>query len=98
MILKYFSDYLQENDIEPTIKTLCLWLKEKLHNPPKCHGDKVIQAEIYLAENKNGEFCLIGKSDTGRNLIKALYNYTLSCQNVSFARKKHFDNLNKKSD
>ena len=89
MILKYFADYLQETKQPPEIKVLIFWIKSKLENPPVCHQDKIIQAEIYLAKNKNGEFCLIGNSETGRNLVMSLYNYTLSCQNLREARQKH---------
>ena len=89
MILKYFADYIQQNKLTPNLKVLILWVKSRLDTPPTCHEDKVIQAEIYIAKNFQGEFCLIGKSETGRNLINSLYNYVLSCQNLIEARQKH---------
>ena len=91
MIIKDFSDYLKENYKEGTSSTelLSKWVKEKIENPPKTLVDKVLQKEIYLAKNKNGEFFLIGKSDSGRILINALYNFALSFEQQDFARKIH---------
>ena len=92
MILKYFSDYLKETGKQASFEELSLWIKEKLELPAKCHEDKIIQAEIYLAQNENGSFCLIGKNKTGRNLIKSLYHYILGCRNITTARQQHADN------
>ena len=92
MILKYFSDYLKATNKTATIEELSLWLREKLEKPAKCHEDKIIQAEIYLAQNKNGNFCLIGKNKTGRNLVKSLYHYVLSCRHITTARLRHSEN------
>ena len=96
MIIKYFSDYLKENykkDEKSTIELLSFWLKEKIENPPKCLEDKVIQREIYIAKNKNtpktNEFFLIGKSDSGRILINALFNFAQSFEQQDFARTIH---------
>ena len=94
MILKYFSDYLKETGKTATFEELSLWVREKLEQPAKCHEDKIIQAEIYLAENENGDFCLVGKNKTGRNLVKSVYHYVLSCRNITTARLKHSENRN----
>ncbi|MBQ7450557.1 hypothetical protein IJS77_03995 [bacterium] len=91
MIIKDFSDYLKENykNGKKTVELLSIWIKEKIENPPKSLVDKVIQKEIYLAKNKNGEFFLIGKSDSGRILINALFNFALSFEQQDYARKIH---------
>ena len=88
---------MQESNKKPTIKTLVSWIIERLNAPPKRHEDKVLQAEIYHAKNEDGEFCLIGKSKTGRSLILALYNFTISCQNLADARQKHDEQTKKDS-
>ena len=89
MILKYFSQYLKDTNEVPTLEILFKWIKLKLETPAVCHEDKIIQSEIYLATTSKNDFCLIGKSETGRNLITSLYNYTLSYQNLHEARLLH---------
>ena len=92
MIIKDFSDFLKDNYKEgiTTTELLSIWIKEKIENPPKTLVDKVLQKEIYLAKNKNGEFFLIGKSDSGRILLNALYNFSESFEQQEYARKIHF--------
>ena len=34
-----------------------------------------------LAENNSGDFLIVGKSDSGRVLVNALYNFALSYEN-----------------
>ena len=91
MIIKNFSEYLLKNynGERKTVELLSIWIKEKIENPPKTLVDKVIQKEIYLAKNKKGEFFLIGKSDSGRILINALFNFALSFEQQDYARKIH---------
>lgn len=91
MIIKDFSEYLLKNydGKIKTVELLSIWIKEKIENPPKNLVDKVIQKEIYLAKNKNGEFFLIGKSDSGRILINALFNFALSFEQQDYSRKIH---------
>ena len=91
MIIKDFSQYLLKNynGEKKTVELLAVWIKEKIEKPPKSLVDKVIQAEIYLAKNKKGEFFLIGKSDSGRILINALFNFALSFEQQDYARKIH---------
>ena len=84
MILNEFSKYLQSNNDNilsekvSTRKLLCNWIKIILHKNPKSNIDKIIHKEITLAENKNGDFLIVGKSPSGRVLINALYNFALS--------------------
>ncbi len=92
MILQYFSEYIKTEDKKPTLQCLFSWIKERIENPAICHEDKVIQAEIFLGKNVRGDYCLIGKGETGRNLVQSLYHYILGFEHLDDARKKHLDN------
>lgn len=87
MILKAFSEYLQSNNDKiisnqkTTTKLLCEWIKFVINKNPKNHVDKIVHKEIMLAENKSGDFFIVGKSKSGRVLVKALYNFALSYEN-----------------
>lgn len=84
MILKEFSTYLQQHNDElladqtTATKLLCEWIKFVINKNPKNHVDKIVHKEIMLAENKTNDFFIIGKSESGRVLVNALYNYALS--------------------
>lgn len=83
MILNEFSKYLQENEQEIIEKKSCtkllgLWIKSKLEKKPKTNIEKIIHAEIALAKNKAGDYLLVAKSESGRTLTNALYNFALS--------------------
>ena len=84
MILKEFSKYIQANNESLTsnqttaTKLLCDWIKLVMNKNPKNHVDKIVHREIMLAENKAGDFFIIGKSESGRVLVNALYNFALS--------------------
>ncbi len=84
MILSEFSKYIQQHDKEITAnkttatKLLCEWIKIVINKNPKNHVDKIVHKEIMLAENKLGDYFITAKSESGRTLIKALYNYALS--------------------
>lgn len=86
MILKDFSQYLQENKDTSAIILLNRWIKEKIENPAKSNIDRIIQNEIFFAKNKNDDTLLIGKGESGRRLIKALYNFALSFEQQKIAR------------
>ena len=94
MIIKEFSDFLKENKEKPPVSLLFFWLKTKIESAAKNNVDKIIQKEIYIAKNKAGDFLLIGKSSSGRKLIKSLYNFALSFEQQELARWIH----NKKPD
>ena len=59
--------------------------------------------EISFKKDRNGQIFFIGKSETGENLINALYNFALSFDQQNFNRwlhnvkasDFHFDNLKK---
>ncbi len=84
MILKEFSIYLQERNRDiisnrtSTTKLLCEWIKFVINKNPKNHVDKIVHKEIMLAQNKSGDFFIVGKSESGRVLVNALYNFALS--------------------
>ncbi len=89
MILKEFSEYLQQNIDKSSVLLLNEWLKEKIETPALTNIDRVIQTEIYIAKNKLQDILLIGKSDSGRKLIKVLYNFALSFEQQKLARFLH---------
>lgn len=84
MILKEFSTYIQCRKDEiitgktTATKILCDWIRLVIKKNPKGHVDKIIHTEIVLAENKYGDFLITAKSESGRTLVKALYNFALS--------------------
>lgn len=83
MIITEFSKFLQENEqeiIENNSCTMLLgaWIKSVLEKKPKSNVEKIIHAEITLAKNKVGDYLLVAKSESGRTLTNALYNFALS--------------------
>ena len=84
MILKEFSKYIQSktddiiNSRTTCTKLLCEWIQFVINKNPKNHVDKIVHREIMLAQNKSGDFLIVGKSESGRTLVNALYNYAQS--------------------
>lgn len=84
MILREFAIYLQSrnddiiNNRTTTTKLLCEWIRMVIAKNPKGHIDKIVHTEILLAENKYDDFFIVGKSESGRVLVKSLYNFALS--------------------
>ncbi|MFA7658625.1 MAG: hypothetical protein WCY19_04265 [Candidatus Gastranaerophilaceae bacterium] len=83
MILNEFAKYLQDNEQEIIKKKSCTsllgaWVKSVLERKPKTNVEKIIHAEITLAKNKAEDYLLVAKSESGRVLTKALYNFALS--------------------
>ena len=89
MILKEFSKYLQENKDKNSVKLLNEWIIERLINPSLNKVDNIIKAELYLAKNNNDKTLIIAKSDTGRTLLNALYNFSLSFEQYKLAKFLH---------
>lgn len=87
MILNEFSKYLQSKNEEiisnktSATKLLCEWIKFVINKNPKNNVDKIVHKEIMLAQNKSGDFFIVGKSDSGRVLVKALATFALSYEN-----------------
>ncbi len=84
MILREFAAYIQTRQDEiktgsaTAVKILCDWIRLVITKNPKGHVDKIVQTEIFLAENSCGDFFITAKSESGRVLVKALYNFALS--------------------
>ncbi len=92
MIIKEFAKYLQKHNDDlmqnkiSTTRLLCKWLKHIIHKHPRTNVEKIIHCEIMLAENKSGDFLLIGKSESGRTLMNALNNFAISYENYLMSR------------
>ena len=92
MILKEFSKYLQARNDDliknktTATKLLCEWIKVVIYKNPKNHVDKIVHREIMLAENSTGDFFIVGKSDSGRVLVNALYNFALSYEHYIMSK------------
>lgn len=83
MILTEFSKFLQDNEQEIIKKKSCTsllgaWVRSVLEKKPGTNVEKIIHQEIALAKNKVGDYLLVAKSDSGRVLTNALYNFALS--------------------
>ena len=92
MILKEFAKYLQANNENlinnstTATKLLCSWVRLVINKNPKNHVDKIVHREIMLAENKTGDFLIVGKSESGRVLVNALYNFALSYEHYIMSK------------
>lgn len=89
MILESFSKILKRTNSKKYVKLLTLWLKKRISKPAKTKVDRIIQSECWFAKNKYGDFIIIPKSQTGRNLTQSLYNYVKSVENVDVSRFLH---------
>jgi len=83
MILSEFAKFLQDNEQEIIKNKSCtrllgVWVKSVLEKSPKTNVEKIIHQEIVLAKNKVGDYLLVAKSESGRTLTNALYNFALS--------------------
>lgn len=83
MILTEFSKFLQDNEQEIIKKKSCTsllgaWVRSVLEKKTGTNVEKIIHQEIALAKNKVGDYLLVAKSDSGRVLTNALYNFALS--------------------
>ncbi len=92
MILSEFSKFLQlHNDELLMRKTTPLvllheWLREVINKNPKNNIDKIIHKEIMYCENPEGDYFIIGKSDSGRVLVSALIKFAQSFDNYNQAK------------
>ena len=94
MILKEFSKYLQENKDKSSVNLLNEWIIERINRPSLDKVDNILKAELYFAKNNNKKTLIIAKSETGRTLLNALYNFALSFEQYKMAKFLH----NKKSN
>ena len=88
MILKEFAKFLQANQEKDSVFLMNIWLQEKLKTPTHDIIGRIIQQELYFAKNKNGSFLILGKNESGRILMKSLYNFSLSYENYKEAKRK----------
>lgn len=92
MILNEFSKYIQTkneeiiNNQSTAVNILSDWIRSIMSRNPKTNVEKIIHSEITLAQNKYNEFLIIGKSESGRVLMNALYNYALSYEHYILAK------------
>lgn len=92
MIIAEFAKYLQEHNEELlTRKTTPLmllheWLRTVINKNPKNNIDKIIHKEILYCENENGDYLIVGKSDSGRVLVSALIKFAKSYANYNYAK------------
>ena len=89
MILKEFSKYLKENSGENSVKLLNEWIIDRLKKPSLNKVDNILKTELYYLKNNNNKTLIIAKSDTGRTLINALYNFALSFEQYKLAKFLH---------
>lgn len=62
------------------------WLKSVIYKNPKNNIDKIIHKEILFCENENGDYLIVGKSDSGRVLVSALIKFAKSYDNYNHAK------------
>jgi hypothetical protein len=92
MILSEFAKYLQEhNDELLTRKTSPLqllhkWLESVINKNPKTNVDKIIHKEITYCKNREGDYLIVGNSDSGRVLVSALIKFAKSYDNYNHAK------------
>lgn len=92
MIIAEFSKYLQmHNDELLTRKTTPLkllheWIRVVINKNPKNNIDKIVHKEILYCENENGDYLIVGKSDSGRVLVSALIKFAKSYENYNQAK------------
>ena len=99
MIIAEFAKYLQEHDKEiieqkSSCSLLCAWILSILERKPKNNVEKIVHAEIALAQNEYGEFLLVAKSKSGQKLTNALYNFALSYEQHLLRKWLHDKNAN----
>lgn len=92
MIISEFSKYLQQhNEDLLTRKTTPLnllheWIRNVINKNPKTNIDKIVHKEILYCENPQGDYLIVGKSDSGRVLVKALIEFAKSYENYNHAK------------
>jgi len=87
MIIKAFSEYIKPFNSEiPSLLLLTRWLKEKLSKNPENNIERIIHNEIGILKNKRGVFLLIGKTKSGKVLLEALNEFSLSYDQHKFSK------------
>ena len=92
MILAEFAKFLQQHNAElmthktTPIELLHKWLYIVINKNPKSNIEKIVHKEILYAQNENGDYLIVGKSESGRKLVTALINFCQSYQNYNHAK------------
>ena len=92
MIISEFAKYLQAHNDElltrktTPMKLLHEWLRAVINKNPKNNIDKIVHKEILYCENENGDYLIVGKSDSGRVLVSALVKFAKSYDNYNHAK------------
>lgn len=92
MILAEYAKFLQEHNDEilthktTPLKLLPLWVKTVIEKNPKTNIEKIVHKEIMYAQNENGDYIIVGKSDSGRVLVKALIEFAKSYNNYTHSK------------
>ena len=92
MILTEFAKFLQKNNQElfmhkvQPLELLHQWVFEVINKNPKNNVEKIVHKEILYAQNDNGEYVIIGKSESGRKLVTSLINFCKSYENYNQAK------------
>lgn len=95
MIIKEFSKYLQKNKEKDSVNLLNEWIIERLQRSSLEKTDIILKTELYFLKNNNGKTLIIAKSETGRTLLNALYNFALSFEEYKKAKLNHDKKQNK---
>ena len=92
MILSEFSKFLKQYDneiltkkIDP-LELLHLWLETILSVQPKTDTQKIIHKEILYCKNPQNDYIIIGKSESGRILVKTLIEFSNSYSNYMHSK------------
>lgn len=92
MIISEFAKFLHEHDDElltrktTPLKLLHEWLYSVINKNPKNNIDKIVHKEIMYCQNPQGDYLIIGKSDSGRVLVSALIKFAKSYDNYTHAK------------
>lgn len=105
MILEAFAKYLHAADpATPASSILARWLWERLTSPQKDGVDRVLRAEVALELSGRGGrkyglkaecgnqlpgYLFCANSDSGKRLLKSLYEYALSYEQQKWSRWVH---------
>lgn len=95
MIISEFAKYLQEHNDElltrkiTAMQLLHEWLRAVINKNPKNNIDKIVHKEILYCENSQGDYLIVGKSDSGRVLVSALIKFAKSYENYNQAKWLH---------
>ena len=89
MIIAEYAKFLQEHNDQllkketTPLKLLHKWLETIIYKNPKNHLEKIVHKEILYAKNDNGDYIIVGKSDSGRVLVSALIKFANSYDNYT---------------